>query len=94
MERETFKNRAKENIDEIFAKIDELEARKEQAIGDVKAEYDQEMAALKAKKEELIAKYHQLIDASEANWDEVKGTFISAKDSFKEGFSKIASLFS
>lgn len=93
MDRENFKNKAKENIDELFAKIDELEARKDKAIGDVKTGYEEKLAELKAQKEELVSKYNQLVDSSEENWEEVKETFQSATDSFKEGFSKIASLF-
>ena len=33
------------------------------------------------------------MDATEENWDEIKGAFQSASESFKEGFSKIGSLF-
>jgi hypothetical protein len=93
MDREKFKNKAKESIDEIFAKIDELEAKKEKAIGDAKAEYEEKFAALKAKKDELQVKYDKLVESSEENWEEVKEAFSSAADSFKDGFSKIASLF-
>ena len=93
MDREKFKNQAKKSIDEIFAKIDILEAKKEKAVGEVKAEYEKRIIELKAKKIELLAKYNKLVSASEENWEEVKNAFSSASESFKEGFSKIASLF-
>ena len=93
MDRENFKNKAKESIDDIFTKIDELEAKKDLAIGKAKAEYEEKLVELKSKKDELVAKYDSLLAASEENWEEVKGAFSSATESFKEGFLKIASLF-
>lgn len=93
MEREDFKNKAKESIDALFAEIDQLEAQKEKIIGNVEAGYAEKLAELKGKKEELQAKYNQLMRSSEENWEEAKATFTSAADSFREGFSKIASLF-
>ncbi len=93
MDKEKFKNSAKQSIDEIFATIDELEAKKNKAVGDVKAEYEARIAELKMKKNELQVKYNKLVDSTEENWEEVKDAFSSAADSFKEGFSKIASLF-
>ena len=93
MDRENFKNKAKESIDEIFAKIDALEEQKEKAIGNAKAEYEQKLSELSAKKDELQAKYDQLVATSEENWEEVKEAFSAASESFKDGFSKIASIF-
>jgi hypothetical protein len=93
MDKEKFKNKAKDSIDEIFAKIDELEVKKDKAIGEAKIEYEEKLAELKSKKIELQAKYDKLVEASEENWEEVKVAFSSASESFKEGFSKIASLF-
>ena len=93
MDRENFKNKAKQSIDEIFAKIDELEAKKDKAFEGAKIEYEVKITELKAKKEELTAKYNKLMDSSDENWEEVKNAFSSASESFKEGFSKIGSLF-
>lgn len=93
MDREAYKNKAKESIDEIFAAIDELEAKKNKALAGAKAEYSEKLAELKAKKDDLQVKYDRLLAATEDNWEEVKGAFSSASDSFKDGFSKIASIF-
>lgn len=93
MDRESFKNKAKQSIDEIFAKIDELEAKKDKALEGAKAEIEERIIELKAKKDELTAKYNKLIDSSDENWEEVKSAFSSAAESFKEGFLKIGSLF-
>ena len=93
MDRETFKENAKKSIDDLFAKIDELEAKKDKAKAETQAEYEAKINELKAKKEELLKKYEELNNATDEKWDEIKITFSSAMDSFKEGFSKISSIF-
>ena len=93
MDKENFKNKAKQSIDDIFAKIDEFEAKKDKAVGIAKAEYEEKIAELMLKKTELAEKYEKLVNSTEDNWEEVKAAFSSASESFKEGFSKIASLF-
>lgn len=92
MNKEDFKKKAKKSIDDIFAKIDELEAKKDKVKGDAKAKYEEKLNKLKTKKKELQAKYDALVNASDEKWEEEKSTFSSATDSFKEGFSKIASM--
>ena len=92
MNKEDFKNKAKISIDDIFAKIDALEEKKDKVKGDAKATYEEKLNNLKTMKKELQAEYDLLINASDDKWEEVKSTFSSATDSFKEGFLKIASL--
>ena len=93
MNREKFKEKAKKKIDEIFAKIDDLEAKKDLAVGQTKIEYEKKIAELKLKKDELSAKYDKLVNATEENWEEVKTAFSDASKSFKNGFSSIFSIF-
>ena len=93
MDKESFKNKAKNSIDEIFAKIEDLEIKKNEAKADVKETYEKKLAELKSKKSELQKRYDDLLHASEDKWEEVKNAFTSSSESFKEGFSKIASLF-
>lgn len=92
-DREIFKKKAKESIDDIFAKIDKLDAKKDNVKEKAKAEYKELMVDLKSKKTDLQAKYKKLENATEDKWGEVKKTFSVAADSFEEGFSKIGSLF-
>jgi hypothetical protein len=93
MEKEDFKQKARESIDEIFARIDELEAKKDVVFDKAKEEYQETIGELKAKKDELQAKFKRLVEGSDDEWDEVQNAFSSAKDSLKEGFSKMANLF-
>ena len=72
--------------------MDELEAKKNMVKGYAKAKHEEGINDMKTKKKELQAKYDNLSDASDEKWEEVKGTFSSASDSFKEGFSKITDL--
>jgi len=51
------------------------------------------MADLKAKRNEIKAKYDGLADAAEDKWEEAKDVFSSAGESFREGFNRLKSLF-
>jgi DNA repair exonuclease SbcCD ATPase subunit len=94
MNKEEFKAKANQTIDDVSAKINELESKKESAEQGAKSEYDEAIKDLKSKKSDLEAKYADLENASEDKWEEVKATFSSASDSFREGLTKISSLFS
>ena len=100
MDKEKFKKEALQTIDKLFAMIDELEEKKAkieekkgEAYDQLKEEYDEKMAELKLKKEDLMMKYRKLQDSADDEWDDVKMAFSAASESFKDGFSKLASIF-
>jgi cell division protein FtsB len=93
MEREEFKQKAKQSIDDIFARIEKLEAKMDQAKADAKVKYKDEIDELKAKKADLQAKYEKLEDAVEDKWEEVKKAFIESAPSFKKGLSRLGEIF-
>jgi len=93
MDRDTFKENAKKSIDEIFAKIDELEAKKTQAKAEVKEKYEKKIAELKLIKNDLQAKYDDLLNTSEDEWEEVKHSFSTSFDYLKKGIRELVSLF-
>ena len=100
MDKEKFKEEAAKAIDEIFAKIDELEvkteklkAQNDRAFVEAKEEYEKKIAQLKLKKEDLMLQYSKLQNSTDDEWDDIKLAFSSASESFKDGFSKIASIF-
>lgn len=93
MDRDSLKTEAQKAIDSIFANIDELEAKKDGVKAEVKAEYEKRLSELKAKKAELQDKYNKLAGASQDKLNEVQAAFSSAAVSFKEGISKLTSLF-
>lgn len=92
MNKETYKAKAKEELNELFARLNELENQKDISEAEAKAEYDSKINELKTKKSELETKYAQLEDASEDKWEEAKEAFSAASEDFKTGFSKITDL--
>ncbi len=93
MERQEFKEKAKHRIDELFAKIDELEAKKEKATGETKARYNEMIADIKKLKNDLNEAYRSVESATEKDWKEKKKIFNASLESFQEGFSKLADIF-
>ena len=89
MEKSTFKVKAKQQIDEIFSKIDLLEAEKEKSKHEMKAEYMDKITKLHEQKGEQKNKLEDLENATEDKWDETKEAFVSAVRSFDEGIHKI-----
>jgi hypothetical protein len=93
MNRNEFKANAKKSIDNLFLKIEELEAKKDKASAETKAKFEEQLSALKAGQQDLMEKYKNMSEASEEKWEETKAAFSEASESFKEGFEKIKSLF-
>ena len=93
MDKEAFKKKAKQSLNEIFARIDELDAKKDKVKANVKAEYEEKLSRLKTQKANLQQKYEKLTYASEEKWEEVKDGFNNAIKTLNEGFSELLSLF-
>ncbi len=94
MNKKEFKAKASQTIDEVPARINELKVKNESAQDDAKSQYEGAIKYLEAKKSDLETMYAELNKASEDKWEETKDAFSSAFYSFKEGLSKISSLFS
>ena len=92
MNRTEFKEKAKQTVDDFFAKMDELESKKNQAKEEVKSSYDRKVEKLKAEKAGLKEKYNNLMTVSDEKWEETKKAFTNASESFKEGVAEITSL--
>lgn len=94
MEREEFKQKVKQSIDDIFARIEMLESKMVKAKADAKLKYKDEIEELKKKKAELQSQYDKLEDAMEDKWEEVKNALTESAGSFKQGFSTLGKIFS
>ena len=92
MDKETFKQNAKNTVDEIFDAIERIQEKATIVEGEAKVRFEQNLVELKVKMNELQAKYNKLDNASDEKWEEVKNAFSAASESFKEGFKKITSL--
>lgn len=93
MEKDKYREKAKKSIDDIFAKIDELEAKKDKADKNAKEKYNQRIEELKAKRNELKENYNELVRASDAQWETAKSNFSESADYFKKGFAELGELF-
>ncbi len=93
MEREEFKEKAKQSIDDLFIQIEKLEAKMKQAKTDAKVKYKDEIDELRQKKAEMQGVLDKVENAVEDKWDEVKAAFNESAPSFKEGFARLAKIF-
>ena len=93
MERNKYKENAKNEIDKIFAKIDELEAKKDMVSAETKEKVNHKIAELKSQRDVIKSKYNELIDTTEESWEKAKSSFSESADSFKNGLSELTHLF-
>jgi hypothetical protein len=92
MDKETFKQNAKNGIDEIFDAIERVQERATVVGEEAKVRFNETLVELRQKKKDVQAKYDELESSSDEKWEEVKGAFSSAFDSFKDGLKKITSI--
>jgi hypothetical protein len=94
MEREEFKEKTKKSIDDLFIRIEKLEAKMKKAKADAKVEYKDEIDELRQKKAEMQSLLDKMENAVGDKWEEVKTAFNESAPSFKEGFARLAKIFS
>ena len=92
MDKETFKQNAKNGIDEIFDAIERVQERATIVGEEAKVRFNETLVELREKKKDVQAKYDDLESTSDEKWEEVKGAFSLAFDSFKDGLKKITSI--
>lgn len=93
MTREEYKEAASKAIDQVGDQIDKMKAKKNEVSGQLREQYDSALKDLELKQAKMTEKYNEMKSASDDKWEEVKSTFSSASDSFREGFSKLSTLF-
>lgn len=93
MDKQEFRLKAKKGIDDIFNKINELEAKKNIVKDEVKVKYNERIKELKIKKADLLKNYNCLIESADEKWEETKIMFTKALDSIKGEFVEIKAFF-
>ncbi len=93
MEREEFKQKAKQAIDDVFSEIEKLELKMSKARADAKVKYADDIENLKKKKAEMESLYNKLENNVEEKWEEIRTAFIESAPSFREGFSRLGRIF-
>lgn len=94
MNRAEIREQAKKQLDDLFKKIDEVEAQQERVKGDARARFEKELGELKARRKELEGKYRELETASEEKLDQIDKALQDSAKSFKEGLNRLKGIFS
>ena len=92
MNREEFRIKAKQEIDEIVNKIDDLESKKIEAQDNIREKYEATLTKLRRSKDDLTNKYKRLTEATENNWLDAKESFRNASKEFKQGMSELTTI--
>jgi DNA repair ATPase RecN len=93
MSREAFIQKLKEKIDEWNADLEKLQARAEQASGEARIKYQQQIEDLHRKRAVMEEKMTQLRSAGEGAWQDVKTGAEIAWGSMSEALSSAMQRF-
>ncbi len=91
MNKQEFKLKANQTIDEISAKINKLKADKNSTQDDVKNEIEKNIKNLELKESELKVRLPKLEKASDKEWENAKEAFSKARENYNEALHKIES---
>ena len=83
----------KDKLDEWDADIDEFEERTQRAKADLKFELEDQLAALKTRRDVARQKLAEIMDGSEEAWQDIKQGVDEAWASMKEAIDKARSHF-
>jgi chromosome segregation ATPase len=92
-DRDAYVERLKTQLGGWSADIEKLKARAGRISADARAEYEEQLAALREQRDALAAKVTELQEASDDAWDDVKKGVQAAWDAAKENFQKAMSRF-
>lgn len=87
MTRDEFQVKAKEQVDVLFKKINELEAKSEELADGARAEISEQVSHLKKKKDEMEKKLHGYADVAEERWEDFSGEFSEMVSGIKDAVS-------
>lgn len=97
MNKQEFKQRTQEILDQLDAKIDEMKQGVANIAEDAKEEYAEQIEKLKGLKNELSEKLGKFDDVTENKWDVVKESatsfFSKVGEAWKEDFERVRQAF-
>ncbi|MCC5861202.1 MAG: coiled coil domain-containing protein [Gammaproteobacteria bacterium] len=85
--------KAKARLDQWEADIDRLKAKAEETQADSRIEYQHQLEALRAKRDEARRKLREAQDSSDDAWDDIKSGLDKAWDSIGKAFESARSRF-
>lgn len=84
--RDEYIAKMKLQLDELNAKMNELEAKAQEAKTDVRTKYREEMRKLRHQSKLAIAKLDELRAAGESSWDALVAEMEKIRDAFTHSF--------
>lgn len=91
--RHEYIEKLKEKLDEWDTEIDELEEKAQKTRADLKFELEDQLVALRHKRDNARMKLSEIKEASEGAWEDLKEGADEAWDSLKAGIEKAWSHF-
>ena len=89
MERKAFKEKAKQQLNEISKEIDSLKLKMKTASESLKLNYQKAVADFEAKKGVLETKYEEFTEIADDKWDEAKASFSKLSNKLKEEIAEL-----
>lgn len=92
-EKDLFVEKLKAQLDEWNSEIDKMRAKARGATADAKLKYEQQIAHLQGRRDELKTKLGEIQRSSKDAWKELKDGAEKAWAAFREGLEKAKSRF-
>ncbi|RQD63058.1 MAG: hypothetical protein D5R98_05845 [Desulfonatronovibrio sp. MSAO_Bac4] len=91
--KDAYVQKLKGKLDELNAEFDKISARADQAEGDAKIRYQEQMKDLREKRLDMEKTIESLKDAGDSSWEDMKQGLEDSWATWKESFSKAKSEF-
>ena len=91
---QAFRQETETKLDEYKKDIDQLQAKAEKLEGDAKAKAEQQLTALRQKRDEVSEKLKNLSSSSGNAWDEIKSGIDAAMEELGDAYKKVVAEFS
>lgn len=88
MNRQEFKEKAKNSIDELSGQMDQLERKALEVKGEAKAKVQEKIKGLRQQKEKLVGQFKQLEQSTEDNWEKLQNAFTDSVRAFKKALDQ------
>ena len=85
--RDAYIERMKDQLDDLNAKMSEVEAKAQEAKDDARAKYKEEMKKLSKQSKLVIAKLEEIKSAGEDTWESMVTEMEKVRDAFKHSFN-------
>ena len=85
--RDAYIEKMKDQLDELNAKMSEVEAKAQEAKDDARAKYKEEMKKLSKQSKLAVAKLEEIKSAGEDTWESMVTEMEKVRDAFKHSFN-------